>query len=65
MEESQTVEDPQAKTLDEVRGYLRQAADIKDPRQMWYAVRDILNLLTLMIVPEPMAITPETLPGGP
>lgn len=47
--------------LEEIRDYLRKAADIKDPREMWFAVRDILNLLALLIVPEPDVI----LPAGP
>lgn len=39
------------KKIEEVRELLHEAADIEDPRDMWYAVRDILNLLTLLIVP--------------
>ena len=38
-----------AQDLEDVRKYLRQAAAVKDARAMWYAVRDIMNLLTLMV----------------
>lgn len=41
----------QEKDLEFVREQLRKAADVKDPRDMWFVVRDILGLLTLMIVP--------------
>lgn len=53
--------DPEDKDLAWVREQLRKAADIKDPRDMWYALRDILNLLTTMIVAAPVVITEETL----
>lgn len=41
------------KKFDEVRDMLRKAADVEDPRDMWLLVRDILNLLTLLITPGP------------
>jgi len=42
--------DPQdEKDLDEVRAALRKAAQIEDPREMWFLVRDALNLLTLIV----------------
>lgn len=44
-------EQKDAKDIEEIRTWLRKAAEIKDPREMWYAVRDILNALTLIIVP--------------
>lgn len=40
------------KELEVVREGLRKAAEIKDPRQMWYAVQEIQNLLTLIVWPE-------------
>ena len=49
----------QDQELETVRDSLRKAADIKDPREMWFTVRDILNLLTLLIVPAPDVILPE------
>ena len=49
--------------LEEIREFLHKAADIKDPREMWYTVRDILNLLTLLIVPAPDVILPQDVPG--
>ena len=49
----------QDQQLETVRDSLRKAAEIKDPREMWYAVRDILNLLALLIVPEPDVILPS------
>ena len=61
MEENRTTEELRAGTIDDIREFLKKAATIKDPREMWYAVRDILNLLTMMIVPEPDVITPEKL----
>ena len=53
------------KDLDEIRELLRQAADIKDPRDMWFTVRDILNLLTLLIVPagQVVVVTDDMVPG--
>ena len=42
-----------------VRESLRKAAEIKNPRYMWFAVRDALNLLTLIIEPIPRVIRPE------
>ena len=55
----------QTKKIEEVRELLRKAADIKDPRDMWYTVRDILNLLTLLIVPpgQVEVITGDMVPG--
>ena len=44
-----------------VRSSLRQAADIRDPREMWYAVRDILNLLTMIVVKDPPVIAAQDL----
>ena len=41
------------KDLEDIRKWLRQAAEIQDPREMWYALRDILNALTLIVVPNP------------
>ena len=41
----------EAQKVEEVRELLRKAADIRDPRDMWYTVRDIFNLLTLLVVP--------------
>ena len=51
--------------LEFVREQLRKAAEVKDPREMWYAVRDILNLLTMIVVPaeEISVVSSETLPG--
>ena len=46
-----------------MRQSLKKAAEIREVRDMWYAVRDILNLLTMIIVPEPDVITPETVAG--
>lgn len=53
------------KDLAEIRELLRKAAEIKDPRDLWFMVRDILNLLTLLIVPagEVEVITPDMVPG--
>ena len=45
--------------LETVRSSLRKAADIQDLREMWFFLRDIMNLLTLLIVPEPDVILPE------
>ena len=53
----------QDQQLETVRDSLRKAAEIKDPREMWFTVRDILNLLTLLIVPEPDVILPQDVPG--
>ena len=49
----------QDQQLETVRDSLRKAADIQDPREMWFFLRDIMNLLTLLIVPEPDVILPE------
>jgi hypothetical protein len=49
------------KGLDEVRDLLRKAAEIQDARELWYMVRDILNLLTMMIVPSAQVVTSESL----
>ena len=46
-------QDKDAKDLEQVREWLRQAAEIEDPRAMWYAVRDVMNLLTMIVVPNP------------
>ena len=56
---------PDKKDLADIRLALRKAADIKDPRDMWYTVRDILNLLTMLVVPAEKIhmVTAETLPG--
>ena len=53
MEEPQTTEELKKQSIDEIREFLKKAATIKDPREMWYMVQDILNLLTMIIVPEP------------
>ena len=54
----------QKKAIDDVRDKLRKAAELEDPRDMWYLVRDILNLLTLLITPGPVTVDkPETLQG--
>jgi len=50
-------------TYDEIRGWIRKAADIKDPREMWFCLRDILNTLAMWLVPEPDVILPEHVPG--
>jgi len=42
--------DRDEKDLEEVRSALRKAAEVKDPRAMWYLVRDTLNLLTMIVV---------------
>lgn len=42
-------ENKDAQDLKDIRKYLHQAAEIRDPTAMWYAVRDIMNLLTLMV----------------
>jgi len=59
------VKDLEAQELERVREMLKKAAEIKDPRQMWFMVRDILNLLTLIIVPaeQVQIITPEMVMG--
>ena len=48
----------QPKDLEEIRGFIRKAAEVKDPRELWFTLRDIMNLLTLLIVPEPEVILP-------
>lgn len=60
LDEAQDLEE---KKIMEVRELLRQAADVKDPRDMWFCVRDIFNLLTLLIVPPEKieVVTPESL----
>jgi len=39
------------KELEVVREGLRKAAEIKDPRQMWQAVQEVQNLLTMIVWP--------------
>jgi len=51
----------QEKDLNFVRRQLRKAAKIQDPRDMWYAVRDILNLLTIMLNPAATVLAGEEL----
>lgn len=38
--------------LRHVRESLVKASEVKDPTDMWYLIRDILNLLTLILYPE-------------
>jgi len=56
-----TAKEIQDKKIEDVRAALRKAAEIKNPEDMWYVVRDILNLLTLLIVPAPQVVTSEDL----
>jgi len=51
----------QEKDLNFVRRQLRKAARIQDPKDMWFAVRDILNLLTIMLNPAAAVLTGEDL----
>ena len=48
----------QEKEVELIRDSLRKAADIKDLREMWFTVRDILNLLALILVPEAEMVLP-------
>ena len=59
-DDAKELQDQQVET---VRESLRKAAEIEDLREMWYAIRDILNLLTLIIVPAPEVILPRDVPG--
>jgi hypothetical protein len=43
--------------LETVRESLRKAAEIRDKRQLWFAVRDIFTLLTMIVSPEIMVRT--------
>lgn len=52
-----------AGALEDIRGFIRKAAEIKDPREMWFALRDVLNLLAMLLVPEPDVILPQDVPG--
>jgi len=47
------MDDRDVKDLEDVRVALRKCAEAKDPREMWFLLRDTLNLLTMIIVPEP------------
>ena len=58
-DDAKELQDQQVET---VRDSLRKAAEIEDLREMWYAIRDILNLLTLIIVPAPEMILPQDVP---
>ena len=58
-DDAKELQDQQVET---VRESLRKAAEIEDLREMWYAIRDILNLLTLIIVPAPEMILPQDVP---
>lgn len=44
--------DPDKHDLETVRKALRKAVKLKDPRDMWHVVKDCLDLLTLILVPE-------------
>jgi len=46
------VRELEERQLETVRKSLIKAAEIKDKRQMWFAVRDIFNLLTMIVSPE-------------
>jgi len=47
----QQAQDLENQQIEYVREQLKKAAEIKNPKDMWYAVKDILDLLTLLIVP--------------
>lgn len=46
--------------LQAARKALLKAAELKDVTQMWYLVRDVLNLLTMILNPEPVILTDES-----
>jgi len=55
------------KELEVVRQGLRKAAEIRDPKQMWNAVQEVQNLLTMILYPEAdvVAIRPYGAPVSP
>jgi len=42
------------KDMEYIRETLRKAADIQSPRDMWYVLHDLLNLLTMIVAPFPI-----------
>lgn len=62
MQKVEASKQSQAISLEEIRKFIRKAADVKDPREMWYTLRDVLNLLTLWLVPDPEVILPQDVP---
>ena len=64
-----TEKGPEDKDLSFIRDLLHKAADVRDPKEMWFVVRDALNLLTMIVCFRPMTpaevavATHETLPG--
>ena len=51
------------KDLEFVREKLREASEVKDPRDMWYVVRDLFNLLTTIVVNKPEKIEDPDIDG--
>jgi len=49
--------------LETVRRGLRLAANVKDPREMWYVVRELFNLLTLIVTGEALTFPVEAVEG--
>jgi len=43
------MDDRDKKDLEQVRAALRKAAEIEDPKKMWFLVRDAFGLLTLIV----------------
>ena len=59
MEKAETPKQLQAKDLEEIREFIRKAAEVKDPREMWFTLRDCLNLLAMLLVPNVDVILPQ------
>ena len=63
VETAETPKQLQVKDLEEIRSFIRKAVEVKDPREMWFALRDCLNLLAMWLVPNPDVILPQDVPG--